>query len=64
MEEELAKLRHENFNLKLRIHLLEEHQGLTAARPGDAENVIRFEEVVSLPVQLLHSVLFTHQDKS
>ena len=39
-EEELVKLRNENFNLKLRIHLLEERQGLVA-RPEDRENVFR-----------------------
>ena len=43
-EEELIKLRNDNFSLKLRIHLLEERQGL-ALRPGDSdaakENVFR-----------------------
>ena len=41
-EEELIKLRNDNFSLKLRIHLLEEKQGLEV-RPGDneKENVFR-----------------------
>ena len=41
-EEELVKLRNDNFGLKLRIHLLEEKQGLEL-RPGDneKENVFR-----------------------
>ena len=42
-EEELIKLRNDNFSLKLRIHLLEERQGLEL-RPGDdasKENVFR-----------------------
>ena len=40
----MIKLRNDNFSLKLRIHLLEERQGL-ALRPGDSdaakENVFR-----------------------
>jgi hypothetical protein len=41
-EEELVKLRNDNFSLKLRIHLLEERQGLVI-RPedNDKENVFR-----------------------
>ena len=41
-EEELVKLRNDNFSLKLRIHLLEERQGLVS-RPedNDKENVFR-----------------------
>ena len=41
-EEELVKLRNDNFSLKLRIHLLEERQGLVI-RPEDKdkENVFR-----------------------
>ena len=41
-EEELVKLRNDNFSLKLRIHLLEEKQGLVV-RPEDKdkENVFR-----------------------
>ena len=41
-EEELVKLRNDNFSLKLRIHLLEERQGLVK-RPEDKdkENVFR-----------------------
>ena len=41
-EEELVKLRNDNFSLKLRIHLLEERQGLVM-RPEDQdkENVFR-----------------------
>ena len=39
-EEDLKKARNEIFGLKLRIHLLEESQGL-AERPDDKENVYR-----------------------
>ena len=42
-EEELVKLRNDNFSLKLRIHLLEERQGLVS-RPedNDKENIFRY----------------------
>lgn len=48
-EEELIKLRNDNFSLKLRIHLLEERQGLVV-RPEDKnkENVFRFASFSSL----------------
>merc|ERR1712088_1235555 len=39
-EEELVKLRNDNFSLKLRIHLLEERLGLVN-RPEDKQNVYR-----------------------
>ena len=47
-EEELVKLRNDNFSLKLRIHLLEERQGLVL-RPedNDKENVFRYELYIS-----------------
>lgn len=38
-EEQLTKLKKENFNLKLRIHFLEEGQGLTSRSPEDKEYV-------------------------
>ena len=39
-EEELIKLRNDNFSLKLRIHLLEDRLGLVN-RPEDKQNVYR-----------------------
>ena len=40
-EEELVKLRNDNFSLKLRIHLLEERQGLVSRPEDNKENVFR-----------------------